>query len=43
VPGNNEVLNQAIAWVDEGRGVALAVVVSTWGSSPCPVGSQLAS
>ncbi len=39
---NNEVLKQAIAWLDEGRGVALAVVVDTWGSSPCPVGSQLA-
>ncbi len=37
----DEVLKQAIAWIDEGHGVALAVVVSTWGSSPCPVGSQL--
>ncbi len=40
--GSDEVLKQAIAWMAEGHGVALAVVVSTWGSSPCPVGSQLA-
>ncbi len=40
--GNDEVLRQAIAWMDEGRSVALAVVIDTWGSSPCPVGSQLA-
>jgi xanthine dehydrogenase accessory factor len=39
---SDEVLKQAIAWMDEGHGVALAVVVSTWGSSPFPVGSQLA-
>ncbi len=39
---SDEVLRQAIAWIDEGHGVALAIVVDTWGSSPCPVGSQLA-
>ncbi len=39
---SDEVLRQAIAWMDEGHGVALAIVVDTWGSSPCPVGSQLA-
>ena len=32
----------ARAWQDAGRGVALATVVETWGSSPCPAGSQLA-
>ena len=37
-----EVLQQAAAWSDAGLGVALATVVSTWGSSPRPVGSQLA-
>ncbi len=42
MPDNDEVLKQAIAWMDEGHGVALAVVVDTWGSSPRPVGSQLA-
>ncbi len=36
-----DVLDQAAAWSDEGRGVAIATVVRTWGSSPCPVGSQL--
>ncbi|MCP4469482.1 MAG: XdhC family protein [Gammaproteobacteria bacterium] len=41
-PRNDKVLKQAIAWMDEGQGVALAVVVDTWGSSPCPVGSMLA-
>ena len=28
-------------WRDEGRGVAIATVIATWGSSPRPVGSQL--
>lgn len=36
------VLDQALAWRDAGRGVALATVVATWGSSPRPLGSQLA-
>lgn len=38
----DDVLKQAIAWMDKGYGVALATVVSTWGSSPRPAGSQLA-
>ncbi|MCP4487907.1 MAG: XdhC family protein [Gammaproteobacteria bacterium] len=42
MPGNDKVLRQAIAWLDEGHGVALATVISTWGSSPRPVGSQMA-
>jgi xanthine dehydrogenase accessory factor/LAO/AO transport system kinase len=37
-----DVLDQAEAWRKEGRNVALATVVTTWGSSPRPVGSQLA-
>jgi len=37
-----DVLGTAADWRDAGRGVALATVVSTWGSSPRPVGSQLA-
>jgi len=37
-----DVLDQAETWRKEGRNVALATVVTTWGSSPRPVGSQLA-
>jgi xanthine/CO dehydrogenase XdhC/CoxF family maturation factor len=36
------ILDQAANWLDEGRGVALATVIETWGSAPQPVGSQLA-
>lgn len=36
------VLETAAAWRDAGTGAALATVVSTWGSSPRPAGSQLA-
>lgn len=38
---SDDVLSEAARWLDEGRSVALATVVSTWGSSPRPVGSQL--
>ncbi len=37
-----DVLAEAGRWRDQGRQVALATVVATWGSSPRPVGSQLA-
>ncbi len=36
------ILEQAAQWLDEGRKVALATVIETWGSAPQPVGSQLA-
>ena len=36
-----DVLAEAAKWLEEGREAALATVVSTWGSSPRPVGSQL--
>jgi len=38
----DDVLDQAASWLDAGHGVALATVIATWGSSPRPVGSQLA-
>ena len=31
----------AARWRGEGRGVAIATVIATWGSSPRPAGSQL--
>ena len=37
----NEVLAAAETWRREGRGVALATVVETWGSAPRPAGSSL--
>lgn len=41
-PSTDRVLRQASAWRAEGRKAALATVVATWGSSPRPIGSQLA-
>ena len=38
---HEDVLEQARAWRAAGQGVALATVVTTWGSAPRPVGSQL--
>ena len=39
---DNTILDKAARWLDEGRSVALATVIETWGSAPQPVGSQLA-
>ncbi|MCB1972023.1 MAG: XdhC family protein [Geminicoccaceae bacterium] len=36
-----DLLRLASSWKEEGRKVAMATVVSTWGSSPRPAGSQL--
>mgnify|MGYP001170044396 CR=1 FL=1 len=35
------ILDQAAAWIAQGKKFALATVVTTWGSSPRPSGSQL--
>ena len=37
-----DVLRQAAAWSEGGLGVAVATVISTWGSAPRPAGSHLA-
>jgi len=37
-----DILQQAADWRSAGKGVALATVVKTWGSSPRPAGSKLA-
>jgi len=42
VAAEQDVLEAAARWRREGRGVALATVVETWGSAPRPVGSHLA-
>lgn len=38
---DDQVLQQLQAWRESGRKAAVATVVSTWGSSPRPVGSML--
>ncbi|MFG1480664.1 XdhC family protein [Xanthobacter sp. V4C-4] len=37
----DDVLEAAERWRREGRGVAIATVLETWGSAPRPVGSRL--
>ncbi len=39
---DDEVMAEAALWFEQGKQVALATVVHTWGSSPRPMGSQLA-
>jgi xanthine/CO dehydrogenase XdhC/CoxF family maturation factor len=38
---DNDILRAAEQWRKDGRAVALATVVETWGSAPRPVGSNL--
>jgi XdhC and CoxI family len=40
--GVNDMFDKAAEWRREGRDVAMATVVATWGSAPVPIGSQLA-
>ena len=40
--GLEDILAQVDAWRNAGERVALATVVGTWGSSPRPIGSQMA-
>ena len=35
------VTRQVLAWAKEGHAIALATVIETWGSSPCPAGSKM--
>jgi xanthine/CO dehydrogenase XdhC/CoxF family maturation factor len=37
----NDILREAQSWKEQGRPVAIATVVETWGSAPRPVGSHL--
>ena len=39
---DEDVLNEAMSWQKTGKKVAIATVVSSWGSSPRPPGSQVA-
>ena len=39
---SEQILSTAAEWQRAGRGVALATVVTTWGSAPRPVGAKLA-
>ncbi len=41
ISNQSDVLGKAAAWIAEGRDLALATVVKTWGSAPRPAGSQL--
>jgi xanthine/CO dehydrogenase XdhC/CoxF family maturation factor len=38
---SRSIVAEAQEWLDQGRRVALATVIDTWGSAPQPVGSQL--
>src|SRR2546426_8699573 len=37
-----DVMTEVTAWLDSGDAVAVATVISTWGSGPRPAGSRMA-
>ena len=39
---DDDILSAAESWRSQGREVAIATVIETWGSAPRPVGSHLA-
>jgi xanthine/CO dehydrogenase XdhC/CoxF family maturation factor len=39
---DEDVLSKALGWLCDGKRVAIATVVETWGSAPRPRGAQLA-
>lgn len=41
-PDHDQSLEQAAAWLDQGKGAAVARVVKTWGSAPRQAGAKLA-
>jgi xanthine/CO dehydrogenase XdhC/CoxF family maturation factor len=38
---DHSILEQASDWLEQGRKLAIATVIETWGSAPQPIGSQL--
>jgi len=38
----NDILRDLDLWIDQGQNIAVATVISTWGSSPRPAGSKMA-
>ena len=42
VARHDQIPEQALNWISEGKATALATVIETWGSAPRPTGSQLA-
>ena len=38
---SEKILECANLWIESHQKVALATVIKTWGSSPCPIGSKM--